>query len=214
MFNNIYQGKGVYITGHTGFRRLMAQRLASPLLGPMWPAFAHDIPTSPSNFESLGLSGRLTDYRGDVRNAHEGKTMSDFRPDIVFHLAAQAPVRKSYEAPVATFETNMLGTMNVLEAMRGLPQIRAGVIITSDKCYRNDEWVWGYRETDRLGGADPYSASKGCAEIIAHSYFLELFLVWPGLRDGKGRKCYRRRRLGHGQDCAGLRAGLGRRKTS
>lgn len=179
MFNNIYQGKRVYITGHTGFKGswLSAWLLA---LGADVAGFSHDIPTSPSNFESLGLSGRLTDYRGDVRNADEvKKTMSDFRPDIIFHLAAQALVRKSYEAPVATFETNMLGTMNVLEAMRGLPQIRAGVIITSDKCYSNDEWVWGYRETDRLGGADPYSASKGCAEIIAHSYFLSFFSSGP-----------------------------------
>lgn len=136
MFNNIYQGKRVYITGHTGFKGswLSAWLLA---LGADVAGFSHDIPTSPSNFESLGLSGRLTDYRGDVRNAHEvKKTMSDFRPDIVFHLAAQALVRKSYEAPVATFETNMLGTMNVLEAMRGLPQIRAGVAVVQNDTFR------------------------------------------------------------------------------
>ena len=102
-----------------------------------------------------------------------------FKPEVVFHLAAQALVRKSYEDPTGTFEANMLGTMNMLEAVRACPSVRAVVMITSDKCYRNDEWVWGYRETDHLGGADPYSASKGCAEIIAHSYFQSFFREGP-----------------------------------
>lgn len=107
------------------------------------------------------------------------KAMRQFRPDVVFHLAAQALVRKSYEDPALTFEANMMGALNVLEAVRACPNVQAVVMITSDKCYRNDELVWGYRETDHLGGHDPYSASKGCAEIIAHSYFESFFKEGP-----------------------------------
>jgi CDP-glucose 4,6-dehydratase len=105
--------------------------------------------------------------------------MRDFEPDIVFHLAAQALVRASYQEPVLTFETNALGSLNILEAVRNTPSVKAVVCITSDKCYRNDEWVWGYREQDHLGGEDPYSASKACAEIIAHSYFTSFFKDGP-----------------------------------
>jgi CDP-glucose 4,6-dehydratase len=101
--------------------------------------------------------------------------MRDFKPEVVFHMAAQSLVRPSYADPARTFETNALGTMNVLEAVRQAPSVRALVLITSDKCYRNDEWVWGYRESDHLGGKDPYSASKACAEIIAHAYFASFF---------------------------------------
>lgn len=101
--------------------------------------------------------------------------MREFKPEIVFHLAAQALVRASYDNPADTIEVNAMGTLNVLEAVRVTPSVEAVVSITSDKAYRNDEWVWGYRETDHLGGYDPYSASKGCAEIIAHSYFKSFF---------------------------------------
>jgi CDP-glucose 4,6-dehydratase len=105
--------------------------------------------------------------------------MREFAPDMVFHLAAQALVRVSYQEPALTFETNALGTLNLLEAVRNTPSVKAVVCITSDKCYRNDEWVWGYREQDHLGGEDPYSASKACAEIVAHSYFKSFFKDGP-----------------------------------
>ena len=142
--------------------------------------FADCVPTSPSHFEAMHLEQHVQDMRGDIRDRDAVvRAMKEFRPDVVFHLAAQALVRKSYEDAPLTFEANMLGTLNMLEAVRQCPSVEAAVFITSDKCYRNDEWVWGYRETDHLGGDDPYSASKGCAEIIAHSYFKSFFKDGP-----------------------------------
>lgn len=180
MFGDIYKGRSVFITGHTGFKGswLSAWLLAQ---GAEVTGFSLNVPTSPSCYESLGLHTRLRgDLRGDIRDAAAvGKAVAEARPEIVFHLAAQALVRESYLDPVGTFQTNMLGTLNVLEAMRHCPSIAAAVIITSDKCYRNDEWIYGYRETDALGGSDPYSASKGCAEFVAHSYFASFFRDGP-----------------------------------
>jgi CDP-glucose 4,6-dehydratase len=124
----------------------------------------------------MNLAEHLQDTRGDIRDRENlSQAMRRFAPEIVFHLAAQALVRQSYESPAETFETNMIGTLNALEAARRCPSVRAVVVITSDKCYRNDEWVYGYRETDHLGGDDPYSASKACAEIIAHAWFRSFF---------------------------------------
>lgn len=171
MFANLYAGKKVFITGHTGFKGswLCAWLLS---LGADVAGYSNGIPTMPSNFEALGLGDKIFDMRGDVRDAAAlAQAIQSYNPDVVFHLAAQALVRDSYDDPAATFETNMLGTLNILEAGRHCHALKAAVLITSDKCYRNVEWVWGYREADALGGADPYSASKGCAEIIAHSYF-------------------------------------------
>lgn len=179
MFADMYAGRRVFITGHTGFKGswLSAWLLA---LGARAAGFSLGVPTTPSHFEALGLAARMDDLRGDIRDrAVVTAAMRGFAPEVVFHLAAQALVRRSYEDPAATIEANALGTMNVLEAVRACPSVRAVVVITSDKCYRNDEWVWGYRETDHLGGADPYSASKGCAEIIAHSYFQSFFAQGP-----------------------------------
>lgn len=179
MFADIYAGRRVFITGHTGFKGswLSAWLLA---LGARAAGFSLEVPTTPSHFDALGLAARMDDLRGDIRDRPVvAAAMRAFAPEVVFHLAAQALVRRSYEDPVATIEANALGTMNVLEAVRACPSVRAVVVITSDKCYRNDEWVWGYRETDHLGGADPYSASKGCAEIIAHSYFQSFFAQGP-----------------------------------
>ena len=180
MFADAYKGRRVLVTGHTGFK---GSWLAAWLtrLGAVVAGFADGVPTSPSHYEAMGLGTHLeADLRGDIRD-REGmvRALRQFRPEVVFHLAAQALVRKSYEDPAATFEANALGTLNVLEAVRACPDVRAVVMITSDKCYRNDEWVWGYRETDHLGGSDPYSASKGCAEIIAHSYFTSFFKDGP-----------------------------------
>jgi CDP-glucose 4,6-dehydratase len=179
MFANAYEGKRVFITGHTGFK---GSWLASWLLrlGAELAGFSDCAPTGPSNFEAQGLAGRMRDIRGDVRDRNAlCAAMRDFAPDMVFHLAAQALVRASYQEPAFTFETNAMGTMNLLEAVRGAPSVQAVVCITSDKCYRNVEWVWGYRERDQLGGDDPYSASKGCAELVAHSYFVSFFKDGP-----------------------------------
>ena len=175
MFENTYKGLKVLVTGHTGFKgSWLAAWLLS--LGAEVAGLADGVPTEPANFSVMGLPGHIRDFRADVRDrAAVVAHVQSFQPDVVFHLAAQALVRKSYADPALTFETNMLGTLNVLEALRVTPSVRALVCITSDKAYRNDEWVWGYREQDALGGHDPYSASKGCAEIIAHAYFTSYF---------------------------------------
>ena len=175
MFLDTYKGKRVLVIGHTGFK---GSWLCSWLnqLGANVYGFSSNIPTNPSNFEVLGLKERLIDIQGDIRDRKQLlRTMQDSEPEIVFHLAAQALVRKSYNNPAETFETNTLGTMNVLECIRMCPSVQVAVIITSDKCYRNLEWTWGYRETDLLGGEDPYSASKGCAELVIYSYIKSFF---------------------------------------
>lgn len=179
MFADAYRGRRVFVTGHTGFKGSWLVAWLTQL-GATVGGFSLDIPTQPSHFSAMHLEEHIEDFRGDIRDRQTlTTTIQRFRPDVIFHLAAQALVRKSYEDPVTTFEANMLGTMNILEAVRQTPSVQAVVMITSDKCYRNDEWVWGYRETDHLGGADPYSASKGCAEIIAHSYFQSFFADGP-----------------------------------
>jgi CDP-glucose 4,6-dehydratase len=165
----------VFISGHTGFKGFWLTTWLLEL-GAEVTGWSLDIPTTPSGFLSLGLDKRTTHLKGDIRDRKAlSGALASCRPDAVFHLAAQALVRRSYEDPVGTFESNAAGTMNMLEAVRGTPSVKALVLITSDKCYRNDEWVFGYRETDHLGGHDPYSASKACAEIIAHAYFRSFF---------------------------------------
>lgn len=170
-FSDVYRGRRVLVTGHTGFKGswlvLWLEALGAEVAG-----FSVDIPSSPSNFELLGLEGRIRHYVGDVRNPVQlAQALDDFRPDFVFHLAAQALVRASYAEPAATFETNVMGMVNLLDAVRTRPSIIMAVLITSDKAYRNEEWYWGYRETDALGGKDPYSASKGCADLVAQSFY-------------------------------------------
>ena len=181
MFANAYKGRRVFVTGHTGFK---GSWLAAWLtqMGAVVGGFSDCVPTTPSHFDAMNLGAHLeADVRGDIRDREAMvKAMRQFRPDVVFHLAAQALVRKSYEDPALTFEANMMGTLNVLEAVRACPEVQAVVMITSDKCYRNDELVWGYRETDALGGHDPYSASKGCTELIAASY-RHAFLAGQGV---------------------------------
>jgi len=179
MFRNMYQGRRVFVTGHTGFKgSWICAWLTS--LGAEVMGYSCDIPTQPSHIEAMHLGEHIRQVQGDIRDRDALiRAMKEFKPDVVFHLAAQALVRKSYDEPVLTFESNVMGTMNVLEAVRACPSVGAVVMITSDKCYRNDEQVWGYRETDHLGGYDPYSASKGCAEIVAHSYFRSFFRNGP-----------------------------------
>lgn len=179
MFGNAYAGRSVFITGHTGFKGswLSCWLVA---LGANVTGFSLDVPTEPSAFQALGLAARMQDLRGDICDYGQvNAAIKKAKPEIVFHLAAQALVRESYREPALTLRTNALGSMNLLEAVRHNDGVKAAVLITSDKCYRNDEWVYGYREIDTLGGADPYSASKACAEIIAHSWFQSFFQNGP-----------------------------------
>lgn len=174
-FGDIYRGKRVLVTGHTGFKgswlTFWLLQLGAEVAG-----FSAFLPSEPSNFEVLGLKNKISDYRGDICDFSEmNKVFSKFQPEIVFHLAAQAIVKKAYEAPKITFDTNLGGTVNILECIRTNSHIKAAVIITSDKCYQNNEWAWGYRENDRLGGDDPYSASKACAEVAFHAYLHSFF---------------------------------------
>jgi CDP-glucose 4,6-dehydratase len=175
MFKKIYKNRRVLVTGHTGFK---GSWLCSWLLdlGSTIAGYSLSIPTQPSHFEALGLANHIQHYTGNICDKSSlQKVMDEFRPEIVFHLAAQSLVRKSYENPVSTFETNAIGTVNILDCLRNSPTVVAAVLITSDKCYENTEWLWGYRENDRLGGKDPYSASKACAEIISKSYMESFF---------------------------------------
>ncbi len=170
LFDGAYTGKRVLVTGHTGFKgSWLAIWLTS--LGAEVAGFSSYLPSSPCNFSVSGLE-RTMDHRwGDIRDLHGLKAVfDDFRPEVVFHLAAQPIVRRSYADPKLTFDTNVGGTVNVLECVRSSVSVKAAVIVTSDKCYENTECVWGYRENDRLGGADPYSASKACAEVAASAY--------------------------------------------
>ena len=161
-----FRGKTVLLTGHTGFKgSWLATWLAE--LGATVVGLSKDVPTQPSHFETARLAEIVTDLRVDLRDRTSTESaVHEAQPDFVFHLAAQPIVRESYATPVETYQTNILGTIHVLEALRGLSKPCSAVLITSDKCYDNVEWPWGYRETDRLGGADPYSASKGAAELV------------------------------------------------
>lgn len=171
MFENYYQGKKVLVTGHTGFKGAwLCQWLHA--LGAKVAGISNEIPTDPSLFEALGLQDHMQDIRVDIRDYDAlSKAMRSFKPDIVFHLAAQAIVGKAFQDPVATYATNLMGTVHVVEAVRQLGTVEQLILITSDKCYHNVEWCYGYREDDRLGGNDPYSASKACAETAIHSYW-------------------------------------------
>jgi len=170
LFGGIYQGKRVLVTGHTGFKgSWLCSWLTS--LGAEVLGFSLAPNTSPNHFELICSDLAMESVIGDIRDLDAlQRTWTAFQPDIVFHLAAQPLVRLSYEQPVETLHINVLGTANVFEACRHTPSVRAVVNITSDKCYENREWVWGYRENDPMGGYDLYSASKGCAELVTAAY--------------------------------------------
>lgn len=175
MFSDIYKGRRVLVTGHTGFKGSWLTswllKLGSEVVG-----ISKDIPTQPAMFEELGLKKRIRHVQGDIRDLTALKElMGSVQPDFVFHLAAQAIVSTSYTDPAETITTNVVGTMNVLESLRILDKSCVAVLITSDKCYDNVEWVWGYRENDRLGGKDVYSGSKGAAELVIKSYLHSFF---------------------------------------
>ncbi len=168
LFDNIYQGKIVLVTGHTGFKgswlSLWLKEMGAEVIG-----YSLSPPTYPNHYELLGLE--IESVIADIRDQNRlDQVFGDSKPDIVFHLAAQPLVRLSYQQPDMTFETNVMGTVRVLEACRKTLSVRAVVCISSDKCYENREWLWGYRENDPMGGYDPYSASKGCVELAVSAY--------------------------------------------
>jgi CDP-glucose 4,6-dehydratase len=174
-FGGIFQDRPVLVTGHTGFKgswlSIWLNELGAKVIG-----YSKDIPTVPSNFEASRLAERLVHIEDDVRNLDAiRQTIEEHKPHVVFHLAAQPIVRESYDNPKETFDTNVGGTVNVLEAIKETDSAKAAVFITSDKCYENQEWMWGYREIDRLGGHDPYSASKAMAELAISAYRRSFF---------------------------------------
>lgn len=173
--HGFWRGRRVFVTGHTGFKGswlchwLLAE--GAEVVGLALPP-----PTEPALFTLLRLASRMQHRLGDIRDRETvQRAMAEARPEVVLHLAAQPLVRASYREPVPTWETNVLGTIQVLEAVRRTPSVRACLIITSDKCYENREWVWGYREEDAMGGHDPYSASKGAAELAVASWRRSFF---------------------------------------
>lgn len=172
---NFWQGKRVFITGHTGFKgswlSLWLQQLGAYVTG-----YALAPPTTPSLFEMACVSNGMVSIEGDVRDLSSLKAaIAAHSPDIIFHMAAQSLVRYSYKNPVETYATNVMGTVHLLESVRQVGGTRVVVNVTSDKCYKNQEWAWGYRENDAIGGYDPYSNSKACAELVSSAYHSAYF---------------------------------------
>lgn len=172
-FGDVYRGRRVLLTGHTGFKgswlALWLKRLGAVVTGVALPP-----ETSPSHWDLMGLD--IASHHLDIRDKDAlACVIADVQPDIVFHLAAQPLVRRSYREPVYTWATNVMGTANLLECCRHTPSVQGVLVVTSDKCYENHEWVWGYRENDRLGGHDPYSASKAATELLVASYRASFF---------------------------------------
>lgn len=167
LFSGIYKNKTVLVTGHTGFKGswlvYWLNQMGAKVIG-----YSLEAPTNPNHIELLNLD--IISIIGDIRDLNKlNETFETYNPEIVFHLAAQPLVRLSYENPIETYETNIIGTLKVFEACRK-NNVKAIVNITSDKAYENKEWIWGYRENDPMGGYDPYSSSKGCADLLASSY--------------------------------------------
>ena len=170
-----WAGKRVFLTGHTGFKgswlSLWLQRMGAELTG-----FALAPPTAPALFDEARVAAGMTSIIGDIRDREVlAGALVAANPDIVIHMAAQPLVRASYDDPVGTYATNVMGTVHLLEAVRQAPGVRAACIVTTDKCYENREWPWGYREDEAMGGHDPYSNSKGCAELVTSAYRRSFF---------------------------------------
>lgn len=193
MNREFWKDKKVLVTGHTGFKgswlSMWLQQMGADVVG-----YALSSPTQPSLFEVAHVADGMTSIIGDIRDLKglQG-AIAEYHPEIVIHMAAQALVRYSYKDPIETYSTNILGTANTLEAVRHSESVRVVVSITSDKCYENKEWLWGYRETDPMGGRDPYSSSKGCAELIISAYRNSYFS--------------QNKHLNHGMEVASTRAG-------
>ena len=186
-----WQGRRVFLTGHTGFKggwlSLWLQQLGAEVTG-----YALEAPTTPSLFEVAGVARGMVSIIGDVRDGEALKrAMAQARPEVVIHMAAQPLVRYSYVNPVETYATNVMGVVNLLEAVRATPGVHSVVNVTSDKCYENREWPWGYRENEAMGGYDPYSNSKGCAELVTAGYRSSFFnaekYAEHGIALGSGR---------------------------
>lgn len=170
LFNGIYKHRKVLVTGHTGFKGswlcLLLNQLGADVFG-----YALEPPTNPSLFEEAKIGELITSFIGDIRDlAYLQEVMQKVQPEIVIHMAAQPLVRDSYKIPVETYAINVMGTVHLLEACRNAPSIKAIVNVTTDKCYENREWHWGYRENEPMGGYDPYSNSKGCSELVTSAY--------------------------------------------
>jgi CDP-glucose 4,6-dehydratase len=171
MFNrSFWNSRRVFLTGHTGFKgswlSLWLNGLGADVTG-----YALDPPTQPSLFEQVGVAGAVRSIRGDIRDFQNLKTaLAECHPEVIIHMAAQSVVRRGYEDPIETYSSNVMGTVHLLEAVRQLKHGCVVVNVTSDKCYANREWIWGYRENEPMGGRDPYSSSKGCAELVTTAY--------------------------------------------
>ena len=172
---DFYKGKKVLVTGHTGFKGTWLCRILVNA-GAEVTGYSLNPPTEPALFEMAGLEGKMKSVIGDIRDlAHMKEVFAEAEPEIVLHLAAQPIVRDSYKDPVYTYETNVMGTVNVLECVRLFPCVKSFLNVTTDKVYENMEWEYGYRENDRLDGYDPYSNSKSCSELVTHSYKKSFF---------------------------------------
>lgn len=175
VISNFWKDKKVFLTGHTGFKgswlSLWLQQLGARVTG-----YSLGIPTTPSLFALARVKDGMESIEGDVRDYEKiSRAMMKSQPEIVIHLAAQPLVRKSYQDPIETYATNVMGTVHVLQAVRKCKKVKAALVVTSDKCYENQEWLWGYREQEPMGGFDPYSNSKGCAELVVSSFRKSFF---------------------------------------
>ncbi len=175
LFNNVFKGKPVLVTGHTGFKgswlSIWLTELGANVIG-----YALEPYTENDNFVVAKVESKIRSNIGDIRDCDKLKIIFDeYQPEIVFHMAAQSLVRLSYKQPKSTYDTNIGGTVNLLECCRLTDSVKVIINVTSDKCYENKEWVWGYRENDPVGGYDPYSSSKACSEIITSAYRSSLF---------------------------------------
>ena len=167
---SFYKGKTVFLTGHTGFKGSWMCKVLT-MHGANVVGYSLEPPTSPSLFDAAEISRGITSVIGDIRDLNKlSKTMQEHQPEIVIHMAAQPIVRESYADPVYTYETNVMGTVNILECVRNNACVKSFLNVTTDKVYKNKEWEWGYRENEELDGFDPYSNSKSCSELVTHSY--------------------------------------------
>ncbi|QWD87320.1 CDP-glucose 4,6-dehydratase [Polynucleobacter paludilacus] len=187
MLNKYFSSSKVLITGHTGFKGSWLSLWLSSLGAKVY-GYSVDVPTMPSHFSELDFGEQIVDHRGDISHfSYLNQFISDIKPDFIFHLAAQPLVKESYRDPRYTWLTNVMGSVNLLDSINSLKHSCSCIFITSDKVYDNKEWIWGYRESDQIGGADPYSASKGSAELAIQSYVRSILSPSGGIRVATAR---------------------------